>query len=367
MAQVYLRGLTWDDPRGRGPLRAVHKAFCAAHPEMPIAIEWDIQPLAGFESRSLSELVEVYDLVVADHPHVLEAARHGCLVAIGEVDDDFVGPSRASYELDGQCWAAPVDAACHVSAYRPDAWENRKQPPIPMTWEEVERQAAAGLRVAVPLAGVHSTMALLSLIASRPERAGEQVITLTESGTKAALEQLHRIVQVASPRCLEWNPLQALNALANDSVDYVPLTFGYAHYEMRGIQFAPVPRVDVNHAGRGVVGGAGMAVSASSPYKREALAFAEFCSHQATQCDWWPNGGGQPAHRAAWDQLARHRAFYRDTREAMENAALRPRDLGFHLQQTALGKSIQKWLQLGPSSPPPDFSRLEQQQCAAAL
>lgn len=365
MTPITLRGLTWDDPRGYGPLRAVHRAFCAEHPELPLAIEWDIQPLGGFESRSLEELVDDYDLVVADHPHVLEAARQGCLLPAEGCDEGFVGLSRESYTADGECWAFPVDAACHVAAYRRELFASDDSLMLPTLWDEVEPLVDAGVRVAVPLAGVHAAMALITLVASQPDAQNEQVLNLTPERLTAGLQRLKELMRLVARESLQWNPLDALQALADGRVDYLPMTFGYAHFDLRGVGFSTVPALQPGIPARGVVGGAGMAVSSRTAHPTLALEFARFCSSAATQRDWWPNGGGQGAHRAAWDHLAAQHPFYRDTREAMARGVLRPRSVGFHHEQIRLGNAIEQWLHGGCPTAPPPYPSLTPMQCAA--
>ena len=123
---IRLRGITWDDPRGWGPLQQVGRAFAGTPAGREVSVEWDIQPLEGFESAPLPELASRYDLINMDHPHVGEAVAAGCLLPIDGVAEEYVGPSRASYVLHGALWAVPVDAACQVSASHPGASPSRR-------------------------------------------------------------------------------------------------------------------------------------------------------------------------------------------------------------------------------------------------
>ncbi|MGI9455965.1 MAG: hypothetical protein ACR2NU_05350, partial [Aeoliella sp.] len=136
-------------------------AYTAAHPDAPLRIQWDVQPLSGFESRSLAEVVDDYDLIIVDHPHMADAARRGFLLPVGTLDDQFVGLARDSYEFDSQYWAVPIDIACHVAAYHRDHLDKP-----PCTWSEVETFAASGMRIGIALAGVHSLLAFYTLIES---------------------------------------------------------------------------------------------------------------------------------------------------------------------------------------------------------
>jgi len=208
-------------------------------------------------------------------------------------------------------------------------------------------------------------MALVTLVASQPNEQDEPVVSLTPERFAAGLELLRELMRLVSRESLRWNPLDALLALADGRVDSVPMTFGYAHFDLRGVGFGGVPAFDADTPARGVVGGAGMAVSARTEHPELALQFARYCSSAATQRDWWPNGGGQGAHRAAWDHLAAQHPVYRDTREAMEGAVLRPRSEHFHTEQVRLGSAIQAWLHGGSPSSPPPYPSLTPMQCAA--
>src|SRR3546814_15973390 len=67
------RGLTWDHPRGYNALAA------AAATSADCELDWDKQPLEGFEAHPIADLCARYDLVVLDHPQVGEAVAAGCL------------------------------------------------------------------------------------------------------------------------------------------------------------------------------------------------------------------------------------------------------------------------------------------------
>lgn len=334
--EIELVGLGWDDPRGYGPLAAVENALARCHGGHAIRVRWDVQPLAGFESRSIDELARQYDLILMDHPHVAAAREAGCLTPLGSLDDDYVGATRASYQYDGRQWAAPVDASCHVAAWRRDIDGHRWT-----TWDEVLAASRQGLRVAAPLAGVHALMALLSLLVSS---GGKATIRFTEQPEMApALTTLAHLAD-CFPAALDWNPIEALRAVAEGHVDYLPCTFGYAHFVERGVAFGPLPAVARSEASRSVLGGAGLAVSAYSEQPDAALRFARFAASPEIQRTVWPDRGGQPAHRAAWDDLANRHAFYRAARPAIEAAFVRPVHANWNSFQTTAGSAIERWL-----------------------
>jgi multiple sugar transport system substrate-binding protein len=239
-----------------------------------------------------------------------------------------------------------VDAASHVAAYREDL---TNLPPA--TWAELFEKAQQGMQFALPLRGVHALMALLTLLASmgaamdaeaaeREQGAGLPC----DTDLLNALHFLREITSACVPESLNWNPLEALVALSEGACDCLPLTFGYAHFQRRGIRFAGIPAVVAGQPPRPILGGTGMAVSARRPHVATALALANFASSAAVQVGLWPQHGGQPAHREAWRQLAETDRFYRDTASSLRTAYVRPRCLGWNRFQTSAGDAINRWL-----------------------
>ena len=70
-----LRGITWEHARGYGSVLAASTRYQADHPD--VRIEWDYRSLQAFADRPLSSLVQDYDLLVIDHPHIPGAAEEG--------------------------------------------------------------------------------------------------------------------------------------------------------------------------------------------------------------------------------------------------------------------------------------------------
>ena len=152
------RGLTWDHPRGFNALAA------ATGP-----VDWEVQPLEGFESAPIADLCAAYDLVVLDHPHLGEALAADCLLpldtvlpdaALDRIAQGAIGPAHASYSMAGHQWALPLDAATQVMALRADLTGGR-----PVTWAEVEALSQRG-HVALSLAGPHAALSFLSVCAA---------------------------------------------------------------------------------------------------------------------------------------------------------------------------------------------------------
>ena len=166
----------------------------------------------------------------------------------------------------------------------------------------------------------------------------------TDTDLIRAAQLLQRIASVSLPASLRWNPLEALSSLADGKCDCLPLTFGYAHFQTRGVRFAPIPAFDRDHARRPILGGAGMAVSAQRPQVEKAQALARFAGSAEVQTELWPRNGGQPAHTEAWRGLGETDPFYRDASSSLTGAYVRPRYAGWNRFQSAAGDAINHWL-----------------------
>ena len=336
MSLVKLRGLTWDDPRGWGPVDVVSRAFAATCDD-DVQVEWDVQPLSGFESASVPELARRYDLINMDHPHVGGAVAAGALHPIDGVDDQYVGPSWESYVWEDQLWAVPVDAACQCSAYHPD-----RLPEPPASHEEVLALSMADGRVSAALVGVHALMALLTLHAQHGHAIGEALPSPAVFAEVAEL--LRRLSAACDPEALGQNPIDLLRRMAAGACDYAVFTYGYAPFQADGVRFTPVPSLTGEPSRGAVIGGTGLCVSAHGKHPRVAEALARLAGSEAVQTGDWPAHGGQPAHRLAWQQLAERDPFYRDLRPALETAIIRPRFDGWNRLQSLAGDAVNRWL-----------------------
>ena len=165
---------------------------------------------------------------------------------------------------------SPIDAAGHVSAYRPDLLERLDTAP-PETWDDVleleGRARAAGMAISLPNKAVDTLGSLLTLLANGgtdPYADEEQV-----APRSVALEKLELLVRLteASPRdAFSWNPILLLEHMAeHDDVVYCPMLFGYSNYSRPGfrrslVRFRPVPSAGLGPRG-GIIGGAGLSIS----------------------------------------------------------------------------------------------------------
>ena len=227
-AKFRLKGLTWDHRRAIEPMIETSAAFHRNYPD--IAIDWDVQPLSGFEFRRLDEIVEMYDLVVFDHPHIGHAAEAGLLRPLDHYapDDVFIGPSLATYRWLDRLWAIPVDAACQTACYRPDLLPGG----APRTWDDV-MALGRERRLGAALSGVHAFMTFLTLAANigdpcRPEPDQPLVSRDTALRTLSAMRDL---AALCPPDALDWNSIALQDAMcARDDVVYCPFVYGFATY-----------------------------------------------------------------------------------------------------------------------------------------
>lgn len=352
-----LTGMTWNHPRGLDSLLACSAPFARETPA--ITVDWDARSLQDFADFPLSDLADRYDLLVFDHPFVGEVAASRMLVPLDEVlPAEFVadqaahsvGPSYDSYVWDGHLWALPVDAACQVSAWRADLVEDP-----PRDWDAVLSFARtrSGTPMAIPARPIDSFLSFLSILANATGQPfGDDGGLAAPDRAAEALERLAELLALAHPMSASMNPIELLEVMArSDEVAYMPLTFGYVNYATPGfrerrVRYGPVPAGARGIFG-GILGGAGLGISARSSKVAEAAELLRFVASGAIQRSAYVAGGGQPGHRSAWldpDVDAAHGSFFSDTLSGIDGAYLRPRWPGYLRAQTTAGELVHEWL-----------------------
>ncbi|GIH14262.1 extracellular solute-binding protein [Rugosimonospora africana] len=358
MADIVLRGLCWDHPRCVAPMAAAAHAWSARRPQ--VTLHWDARPLAAFNDQPVADIIDGYDLVFVDHPTIPEAVGTGCLRPLDGLLDpatlaalarDSLGGSHESYGHAGRQWALAVDAACQVAAVNPRRFTG--QPPA--TWDAVLRLAARGL-VAIPLYPSDAIISLISMSSvarsgvatSSDSMSGDSILgdavpdmeapgviaALDRLVTEPAVEVLAALARTVDPRCFDLNPPALLDAMASDdptAPGYAPLTFGYTDYQRPArrhrLAFTAPPTMDAGPAAA-VLGGAGLAVPATSSHPHEAAEFAAWVAGHDAQRDIVCVSGGQPANaRVWWDPAADALVggFFSGVRQTMRAARTRPR------------------------------------------
>jgi multiple sugar transport system substrate-binding protein len=339
---VTIKALTWDHPRGFNALAAAAKRdeVIAAG----LDIQWDRQPLEGFESHPIADLCARYDLVVLDHPHVGEAVSGDCLQSLESVFGaevverlaaESIGPSLSSYHYAGQHWALPLDAATQVMALRADLIEGE----TPQTWAAVLDLSQRTGKVALSLAGPHATLSFLSIAAAYgepPAEADPDVLVSTGTGT-AVYELMAELASLSPRMVLEKNPIGILGHMAvSDDVMLCPLVYGYVNYAApdkgQPIIFADAPCRTAGGRPGSTLGGTGIGISKRCDPSPELKAHLLWLMSRDAQIGFIPANDGQPSRREAWFDNAVNRrwnGFYRQTAATLEAAYVRPRHDGY--------------------------------------
>jgi multiple sugar transport system substrate-binding protein len=358
---VELSGMTWNHTRGYLPVVATAQRFGEVHPE--VSVTWQKRSLQKFADAPLAELASRFDLLVIDHPSIGEAASQGLLVALDEhLPAEFladqaansVGQSHSSYFYEGHQYALAIDAATPIAGWRPDLME-RAQAEVPHTWEGLLELARRGL-VTVPAIPIDSLMHLFmcgNALGAEPFAIPDQVLAAPEG--IEALRMLRELVTLSAAGSLQRNPIQTWQYLADsDSVAYCPFAYGYSNYSRGGYAANIIQTGElVSFAGRplrSTLGGAGLAVSRSTRYPAEALAYMQFTASAEVQRTLYTTCGGQPGHRRAWlddDANALTHDFFRSTLPTLDAAWVRPRFPGFIEFQDRASAIVHKYLSAG--------------------
>lgn len=356
MAHVKLRGMTWDHRRAVDPLTGTLPLFRQRRPH--VEIEWSARPLSGFEFTPVDRLAEEYDLIILDHPFVGSVAASGSLApldGIGGLSDDlFVGPSLATYRMNGSLWALPVDAACQVAVSRPDLMQALDAEP-PRNWSELVALGAKAkrksLHLAIGLAGVHSLMTFFTLMANQgsPCATERNQAFADRQAAREVLALMRGLLEFCPPDVLGWNSIRLHDEMVSrDDLVFCPAVYCYATYaeadQRWPLRFHDLPGPQ-GPAGS-TIGGTGLAVSAHSKHREAALDYVRFAAGLSTQRA-FAEHHGQPALRELWLDEAINDRFggcYRDTLATMEGCWIRPRYDGYLAFQEKAGDLIESHL-----------------------
>lgn len=342
-----MRGLTWDHPRGINPLRQSAERWGSS-------VIWESQPLEGFESAPLDELFEVFDVIVIDHPHLGDAIATKCIQPVSEwanlaqdqyAPTNYVGPSLASYTVDGELWALPLDAAAQVAASEPSMVNV-----IPTTWDAV-LSSLEEYRVGLCLAGPHAFLSFLSIYTAY---CGRNILDDFDcSAAKTAYSIMTAIAARMDPTWWELNPIGLLDSMAKgNGPNYCPLVFGYVNYSQspkpgaRRLFFHDAPTGETGNIGS-VIGGTGLAVSAQASLAPDEVAYLLSLIKPDVQQGSWVNDDGQPARIEAWTNPeidATAYGFYSQTLSTLEQSFVRPRYPGFTRTQDDASTMLRKSL-----------------------
>lgn len=356
MASVKLRGMTWNHRRAIDPLTNTMPLFQRLRPD--IEIEWFARPLSGFEFTSVDSLAAEYDLIVLDHPFMGAVAASGSLTPLdgiaGLADESFVGPSLATYRMNGSLWALPIDAACQVAVSRPDLMRSLDAKP-PGNWSELVelgvRAKRKHMHLAIGFAGVHSLMTFFTLMANL----GGACATTQDQPfadrrvAGEALALMRNLLSFCPPDVLTWNSIRLHDEMiARDDLVFCPAVYCYATYaeadQRKPLRFHDLP--GPTGPSGSTIGGTGLAVSAHSKNIDAALHYARFAAELSTQAA-FADHHGQPALRGIWlDEAvnARFGGCYRDTLATIDACWIRPRYNGYLAFQEKAGELVEAHL-----------------------
>ncbi len=364
MTNIRLRGLAWGHRRATGPLAPLIAAFRELRPD--VDIEWVVRPLSDFEHQPIRDIAAANDLLIVDHPFCGDIAAARAFVALEEAmpellgplaDALYIGPSLPSYRFAGHVWAAPVDAATPHAAARTDLLQ-RTGEPLPGNWAQTialgRKLRAKGLHLATPVPTPHAFATVASLMANL----GKPIDTdpsgscaFDRSAMAEALDALDDVLALSHPDTLRWNSIALHEAMvARDDIAFTPCVYGYATYaeaDMRArLAFSDFCGIEAPYEAGSMLGGTGLAVSASCKHPEAALAFVRFALSRAAQDRIIPGHHGQPALASAWNDAAndaRFNGFYSGVRRSMEGAWIRPRQAGYIRFQAAAGTIVERY------------------------
>ena len=332
---VMLTGITWDHARGYDCLAAASRTYAD---NTGVDVRWTRRSLQAFADQPIGSLAEQYDLIILDHPHVGQIATSGCLLPLPAPEPGVtasIGGSAESYVWNGETWAYAVDAACQMAVRRPDL-----DGPRPSLWEDFLDADAYRFRAVTPLLPVDAFDTFLTLVASqRGARvpASRDAFVAGDRG-RIALQVLKALYRLGPAEAVDWNPIFVLELLSTtDEFACSPCLFGYINYAGPGFRphtlaYADLPVFGGVGKRRGILGGAGLGVSARTGHADAAVAFARWVASEPVQSGAYLEGGGQPAHRGTWNAMAdnpRYQGFFKGAFETMQSAWTRPRDPWF--------------------------------------
>lgn len=362
-----LKGITWNHPRGYQPLRAAVPEWRRFNGNVDLT--WDIRSLKDFGDYPVEKLCETYDLILVDHPFMGEAGAGKLLLPLDKsLPEDFIrkqkeesiGQSFASYHYNDHLLALPIDAAAQVAAYRKDLMD-RYSLSAPTTLDELEsmyEQVPKGKYVGIPLCptDIWCTFLTLSAQYSNGTFFTENGID-SETGVQA-LDTIRKWIPYIHPRSLDINPIQMLDFMStSDEVVYVPFIFSYSNYSRqqfdgKAITFGNVP-VAGPDTPSAILGGVGIAISAQSRNKEEALSFIRFILSEDIQKGLYYREGGQPAHNSAWIDKTVNKDcnnYFLNIRKTLDDAWVRPRVKGFNRFQEQAADHLNASVKKGDAS-----------------
>jgi multiple sugar transport system substrate-binding protein len=362
---IRLAGIAWDHSRALPPLVATAQRHEETHPA--VRIHWHKRTLDEFGHAPIDALAHKFDLIVIDHPwagfcfeknlvHDLKPLVSAA--ALAELEKNSIGQSFNSYCYDGKLLALPVDAAAPAPSWRPDLLERAGIQP-PQTWAEAVALARRKLAV-IPGFNADLFLHFLMLVkALGAEPCAEPDKIAPRETVQQAVELLRELTAPMPREIFGMNPVQVAERMTTtDDFAWNAFAYTYNNYARPGfaakqLRFGNL--ISLKPGGprlRGVLGGTGIAISANCKNTAAALDYALFTADGHTQKTIYVHAGGQPSHRAGWDDASADQlcgGFFSGTRTSQEEAFVRPRYSGYVALQTDGGNALQEHLRDGRS------------------
>ena len=354
---INLKGMTWDHSRGYDPMIATSKAFANKY-NNNVSIRWDKRSLQAFADRPIEQMVEEYDLMVIDYPHVGEVSAKGLLQnfnvdehldKLESLKKESVGSSHQSYNIDGYQWALAIDAASQVSCFREDLISK-----IPLSWNELDNLANDN-KVLWPLKPVHAISSFYSIYNNLGKEFDPSNRNFVER--KFGIKTLEMMKQIASKlikECFTMDPIKTAELLSEtDDFVYSPYVYGFSNYSRSGFRKNILTYGDViNLSNKGPagthLGGTGIAISKKSEHKDLALEYSYWIAGSECQKNLFYSSGGQPGNIDAWNDDSINletNNFFKNTKQTLNLAWVRPRHNGYIKFQDKSGDIINEFLQ----------------------
>ena len=304
-----LKGMTWDHSRGYDPMIETSEIFCKKYNNQ-IYIEWDKRSLQAFADRPIEQMVDEYDLMVIDYPHVGEVSAKGLLQQfdvekynnqLDNLNEQSVGLSHQSYNIDGHQWALAIDAATQVSCYREDLIED-----VPGNWNEL-LALAKNQKIIWPLKPVHAISSFYSIynnITDEFDPLNKEFVD-KEFGIQT-LRMMKEISNCLIQDCFSMDPIRTAEILSEtNDFYYAPYTYGFSNYSRKDyrkniLKYGNVIDLDGKGPHGTHLGGTGIAISNSSKYKDIALEYSYWIAGADCQQTIFYESGGQPGNSVAW-------------------------------------------------------------------
>ena len=358
MAAVHLKGISWNHSRGITPLLAAAQRYNEQYPG--ITIEWQKRSLQEFADFSIEKLTTQFDLLIIDHPWVGCAAATNCVLPLNEyISGEYmnnqlmnsVGGSHESYNYNYKQWALAIDAATPAASYRKDLFEKNNRS-LPQSWNDVLQLAREG-KVAVPAIPIDLLMNFYTFCLAHGATPFQTENEIAGNATGVqAIETMKELYSLVDKKMFSCNPIAVAELMSStDDFWYCPFAYGYSNYSRKGYAKNLLHYTDVVRFGnqklRTTIGGTGLAVSAFTNHKQEAIDFTAWIVSEEVQRTLYVQNGGQPGHLAAWqDDLANDitHHFFKNVLPVMQNGYIRPRYNGYLHFQDHAGVPLQNCL-----------------------